>query len=348
MKLFIYEYFASGAVGEGTDLQQAGLEMLTAVLKDFGAVAGLELLTALACSLKEQGLSGFPPGSAAGEQTDRLQVHWGDEGESGVKLFQKVLDSCEGVFIIAPESRGILAGLTAMAESRGKMIWGSSSLALRTTSNKGELLAFLQSRGWPVPRSVLFKKSMGAAYRERIASEFSLPLIVKPVCGAGGEGVRRIESPGRFQEVLETMVQEEEAGVLVQEYIPGQAVSVSLFVLHGRAQVLSLNRQSLSEREELLFQGITIPYHHPREEEITGMAAAACEQLAGLKGFVGVDLVLGPRVPVIIEINARLTSAYVALRETAGRNLAQDMTLLFAQNILPEKPQLQGNYTYAV
>lgn len=348
MKLFVFEYFSSGAAEERDELKQDGLEMLEAVLEDFGAVSGLELMTVLDASLQGAAFIGSYRGSAAGKQAAPVQVHWRKEGEPGITLFQKMVDTCDSVFIIAPERGGILTKLTAMAEACGKTIWGSSSQALQTTCNKAALLDFLQGKGWPVPRSMFFKKPSAAAYKELTQADFSLPLIVKPVCGAGGEGVRRIGGQDRLRAVLEQMANEEEDGVLVQEFIPGQAVSVSLFILHGKAQVLSLNRQFLSGEEELLFQGVMVPYQHPQAQDITKMAAAACEHLPGLKGFVGVDLVLGPQGPVIIEINARITSAYVALREIAGRNPARDMALLFAQNILPEKLPLQGTYTYTV
>ena len=51
--------------------------------------------------------------------------------------------------------------------------------------------------------------------------------------------------------------------------------------------------------------------------------------LPGLRGFVGIDLVWhAERGPVVIEVNPRVTSAYVGLSAALGRNLAEEILLL--------------------
>jgi predicted ATP-grasp superfamily ATP-dependent carboligase len=42
----------------------------------------------------------------------------------------------------------------------------------------------------------------------------------------------------------------------------------------------------------------------------------------GLAGFVGVDLVLADGGPVVVEINPRLTTAYLGLRRACAANVA--------------------------
>ena len=54
------------------------------------------------------------------------------------------------------------------------------------------------------------------------------------------------------------------------------------------------------------------------------LARRAVEALAGLRGYVGVDVVLGDNDQVI-EINPRLTTSYVGLRALAETNLAEAM-----------------------
>jgi predicted ATP-grasp superfamily ATP-dependent carboligase len=49
---------------------------------------------------------------------------------------------------------------------------------------------------------------------------------------------------------------------------------------------------------------------------------AACEAIPGLRGYVGVDLVLSDTDAVLIEINPRLTTAYVGLRRALEQNVA--------------------------
>ena len=62
----------------------------------------------------------------------------------------------------------------------------------------------------------------------------------------------------------------------------------------------------------------------------TGRTLAALAErighaIAGLRGYVGVDLVWhARRGPVVIEVNPRVTCAYVGLSRALGRNLAAD------------------------
>jgi predicted ATP-grasp superfamily ATP-dependent carboligase len=52
------------------------------------------------------------------------------------------------------------------------------------------------------------------------------------------------------------------------------------------------------------------------------VAAAACRLIPGLKGFVGVDVVLTATEAWVIEVNPRITTAYVGLRLACPFNLA--------------------------
>jgi predicted ATP-grasp superfamily ATP-dependent carboligase len=47
-----------------------------------------------------------------------------------------------------------------------------------------------------------------------------------------------------------------------------------------------------------------------------------CEDVAGLRGYVGVDVVLGEREAALIELNPRLTTSYLGLRAAFDQNLA--------------------------
>jgi tyramine---L-glutamate ligase len=60
---------------------------------------------------------------------------------------------------------------------------------------------------------------------------------------------------------------------------------------------------------------------------------------------VGVDLVLTDDSPQLIEINPRLTTSYVALRQVAQVNLAQLIWQACIDGILPESIPLSGKVT---
>jgi len=50
-----------------------------------------------------------------------------------------------------------------------------------------------------------------------------------------------------------------------------------------------------------------------------GAAVRACEAVPGLKGYIGVDLILTRTEAMVIEINPRLTTAYLGVRRALRR-----------------------------
>ena len=62
-----------------------------------------------------------------------------------------------------------------------------------------------------------------------------------------------------------------------------------------------------------------------------GTAHHIAAAIPGLRGFVGVDFVLGvDGRATVLEVNPRLTSAYVGLSARLGRNLAAEILADFA------------------
>ena len=83
-----------------------------------------------------------------------------------------------------------------------------------------------------------------------------------------------------------------------------------------------------------------VPWDHPLKDEAMQVAKKAVESIEGLKGYVGVDLILADEV-YLLEINSRLTTPYVALRNITDFNLG----LAIINSIyghLPEEFNLSG------
>lgn len=338
MRVLIYEFFSAGAMEDSEDLFLLGFSMLDAVLSDFSKLPGLEISTILHSRVKDR----MGPAPYA----DRVHISWTGEGAgTWLDQYEKMLDWCDNVLAIAPETDGLLAKLIGAAERKGKKVLGSTAKALALVSDKAETIKLLASHGLPVPHSETLTWSLPSHWQTGIVERFHLPIVLKPVSGAGGQGVMVIKDPGRLDRAVK---QFEGIPFLVQEYISGEAVSVSCLVTAVQVLPLSLNRQHIAQGEELYFQGITIPYRHPQAQEVLDTAKRACEAVEGLAGFVGVDLVLGATGPVIMEINSRISVAYVALREVVKRNLAHDLWLTCMEQRLPDPPDLSGTFTYRV
>jgi hypothetical protein len=115
-----------------------------------------------------------------------------------------------------------------------------------------------------------------------------------------------------------------------QSFIAGSAVSVALVIAPSRRsiEVFVPARQCLSDDGRFRYLGGQIPFDQVDHDAIQRAAVSACRSVAGLRGYVGVDLVVPhgvPSRPVVVEINPRLTTSYLGYRRLTESNLAEWM-----------------------
>jgi hypothetical protein len=126
---------------------------------------------------------------------------------------------------------------------------------------------------------------------------------------------------------------------LLQRYIAGKAVSVSLLADGRRAVVLAVNGQSLGS-PAFSYRGGVTPLRHPLADRAATVARRACEAIRGLRGYIGVDVVLSDGEAVVIEVNPRLTTAYLGVRAATDENVA-GLALAACAGRLPEAPHVR-------
>ena len=83
------------------------------------------------------------------------------------------------------------------------------------------------------------------------------------------------------------------------------------------------------------YHGGATPLDHPVAERAAEQAVRTCEAIPGLRGYVGVDLVLTKSEAVVIEVNPRLTTAYLGVRSALAENVAA-MAIAACAGRLPE------------
>jgi predicted ATP-grasp superfamily ATP-dependent carboligase len=243
--------------------------------------------------------------------------HLVPEHDQQEQAYRAALQQCQAVLLVAPESAGLLWQLTKLAESIHKRILGSPSSAIAISSDKLTCLKLWQKKGLPAPCSVLFKEDI----KQVDFANFNLPYVLKPNCGAGGESITKC---GGFAELRSTNSGHED--YLLQEYIEGEALSVSCLIQEGNIKPLSLNRQHLTPNG-FVCHHVDILKNDPREDELFDLAILACSVIPSLNGFVGVDLVYGRNGPVLMEINARITMAFSSMDQEMQHEIARSLTL---------------------
>ena len=173
------------------------------------------------------------------------------------------------------------------------------------------------------------------------AREVGYPLVVKPGRGAGCDGVCLARDARELRGSLDLAHRANGSGpLLLQRYVRGVAASVSLLADGRRAVALAVNAQSVRASRPFSYRGGVTPLDHPHVERAVVAALRTCEAIPGLRGYVGVDLVLTESDAVVIEVNPRLTTAYLGVRSALEENVAA-LALAACAGVLPAPPSVQ-------
>ena len=238
---------------------------------------------------------------------------------------------------IAGENDNNLFNITKILEDNGVKTYTSSSEACFKSSDKYETYKELLNIV-PQPRSFKLKidpkgywlRAIRNLYKKWQAEDPLTPLkiIIKPLVGVDCENIVMMENSDGFSYDLEKIFPPN-SRILVQEYIDGIDVSVSLLSAEDNTIPLSLNRQFIELKQENgTYLGGKLPYENEYQKEIFEIATKAVENIKGLKGFVGVDLIINNDEKDIyqvylLEINSRFTTPYVGLKKIANFNIAK-------------------------
>jgi len=300
MRVFVYEHLSGGgAAADGCDeLLAAGRTMRDAVVQDLlrsgdcavSAAASAQAPQVPAGVLARRPLSGL---GAAAFVANEARAH-------------------EHVWVIAPETGGVLAQLRRVVDA-GRWL-GCDADAIELTSSKRATLSRAAEHGLTTPQAF----ALSPATRR---------WVVKPDDGAGALATRVHNTHAAACDDVQTRRRRGESAVL-EAWVAGEPLSLSLLCSAQQTELLSVNRQQLAIDAfgVVSFTGVQVaalPRDDPRMASLRAWAKTLARAVTGLRGYVGVDLVWHPqRGPVLIEINPRVTMAYVGLSAALGRNLA--------------------------
>ena len=305
MRVFVHEHFSGGdAAGAAGELIAAGRAMRDAVARD--------LLLAGDCSVSVAAgrhAPSVPVGSTA------LHAEFGETATDFVARQSRLHDR---TWVIAPETGGVLAQLQRVVDARRWLGCDAASIALATS--KHATLARAAEHGVTTPLAFVDKPE-------------TRRWVVKPDDGAGALATRVHDTLAAALEDAGARRSRGEAAVL-EAWVAGEPLSLSLVCGAGDAELLCVNRQQLAidALGVLTFVGVQIDAL-PRDDAcladdariatLREWARVLVQAVPGLRGYVGIDLVWHvQRGPVLIEINPRVTMACVGLSAALGRNFA--------------------------
>jgi len=315
MRIFLYEYLCTGAEGAAAPLLPEGWAMLAALLKDFGALPGVTVETMLGREFLASGET--PPAGVVVHE-----VEYGGEEAT----FRRLAAAADRTLVVAPECDDVLPERLRWLEEAGGRSLGSTVGAARLAGDKLRLAGQLRERGVPTPFTVVWPTEPP-----------SYPTVCKPRHGAGSQATFLVRDEDELRRAAEQARAEGWDGdLIVQPFVPGEPASVAFLIGPARRLALPAVSQRLTADGRFHYRGGRLPLTPESAERAAALAARAVDAVEGLRGYVGVDVVLGPTADgdSVMEINPRMTTSYVGLRALARFNLAGAL-LAVAEELAP-------------
>jgi predicted ATP-grasp superfamily ATP-dependent carboligase len=309
MRILVHEFVSGGGLaGQAVprSLAREGSAMLSALVTDLAALGRHEIVATIDPR--------FPLMAPASVEIAELPPRGG-------RLLDKLITSADAVWPIAPETGGVLARLVTRVERSGRRVLASDAATIRLASDKRALPTILAAAG--VHHPVTHALSARADYG-RTGRALGYPLIVKPRHGAGCQGVHLARNLPELRRAVGLARRAHPSrSLLLQQYVHGTAASVSIVCGGGRSVPLAVNAQHVHVSDTCTYSGGRTPLDHPLAALAFEAALRTCRAFPGLRGYIGVDVVLTSSAAFVIEVNPRLTTAYLGVRSALDANIAE-------------------------
>lgn len=320
--------FVTGGGWAGPDLPESlaaeALGILRALVADFQAWGRFPIVTTLDRRL-----------SCSAVSADRVVVL---DAKAYPDSLISAMKHCGAALIIAPESGGSLERLSALVRDAGIFLLGSRPEAVAVAADKWECHRRFSEAGLSTPETI----RTGYAGAMDAAQALGFPVMLKPTDGAGCDGVGFVPRADLLETALAQPALRHAEHLLVQKFVNGVPASVSLFVAEERSVAVSLNLQWVRWGIPCAYEGGVASVSHRRRAEALDLARRAIALVPGLRGYVGVDLILSDGGCSLIEINPRPTTSYVGLRRTIDVNMAEAIWRACREGALPEAAAATG------
>ncbi|NOX54620.1 MAG: ATP-grasp domain-containing protein [Planctomycetes bacterium] len=240
-------------------------------------------------------------------------------------LFRQLVQWADATLVIAPELDAALTERRRQVDALGGRYLGPDLDAIRLCSDKLATCQWLEQNNFPtVPTHALSMEGPPPPPE-------AFPVVLKRRDGAGSQGMQLVSNETEWTLALQDASQTGPLDRLVwQPFISGRSVSCLVLIAMDRSQleVFPPADQRLTEDRRFSYQGGRLPAElfDATRGVIIQTARRVCEDLSGLRGFVGFDWIVPesePAHPLIVDVNPRLTTSYIGYRALARENLAR-------------------------
>lgn len=301
MRVFVFEYITGGGMLDSDlppSLAIEGDMMLKALVSDLVEIEGVEVITTRDARLEKPDLP-----------VECLLLHGTGDFP---KAWETCLDFADAVWPVAPEYFHVLKHISEAVINRGKLLLNSPPRAVHTASSKLATATCLQEHDIQVVPTYRFEDGIP----DRPGS-----WVLKPDDGVGCQDIRICRNRDDLCRQFATLPSDRE--YVIQPFIHGTPTSINLLAYKGEAFMLSVNHQRVAMTDNgFVLLGCVVNgclEHKARFHKVGRSVVAAIPELWGI---VGVDLIDTEQGLQVLEVNPRITTSYVGLKESTGVNPA--------------------------
>jgi 3-methylcrotonyl-CoA carboxylase alpha subunit len=233
---------------------------------------------------------------------------------------------------------GFLAENPDFAQScrdAGLVFVGPAPAAIRAMGLKDRAKALMQGAGVPVVPGYHGERQE-AKFLKQKAYELGYPLLIKPVAGGGGKGMRRVDKHADFDAALEAAQREAQsafadARVLIEKYVthPRHIEMQILADRHGRVIHLGERDCSLQRRHQKVMEEAPAPGMSAALRASIGEAAIAAAKAVNYEGAGTVEFIADGAGGLkasgfwFMEMNTRLQVEHPVTEAVTGLDLVE-------------------------
>jgi predicted ATP-grasp superfamily ATP-dependent carboligase len=346
--IFIFEFVSGGGFNQieiPSSLFCEGYGMLRSIIADFKAM-DFEITTLL-----DERIS-FLSRYLEADSIQRIK-----KTDNYASIFKESLKECDYAFIVAPEFANILYNLTNLVKEEHKKLLSIGLKGIELGSSKIKTYDYFRNNKIKTPKTyqVPLQNGIDIDFVIQKFREFNSPLVFKPLDGVGAESIYYFDDENQIY----SFFKESKAKIdlnreyIIQEYVEGEDLSVSIIgpslnakQPHITPLILSINYQDISInnlKDDSEYFGGHTPVEHYKQIKKELSKTLEKLDLSMFNGYFGIDFIKSKDSHTFIEINPRLTTSYIGIRNILNVNPVECILKYYTNSLDLEKIEIENH-----
>ncbi|MFL2559932.1 MAG: ATP-grasp domain-containing protein [Gammaproteobacteria bacterium] len=223
-----------------------------------------------------------------------------------ISLYKNMFDN---VIILAPEKNLNLYNIVKELENRNIKLLNCSSSFINIATNKISFYENIKNLPDNKINTYLDYNDINSQH----------PIIAKKIDGIGAEESYIFKNKKDICDNFHLLT----SSHFFQEYISGAVIGLNIVSNNNKFNIISINEQNykIFSKRSLKLDSIHMGKYNYLHNKFQNLINNLMENFIGYNGFFGIDAILTNSNEIFfLEINPRLTTSYVGLKETIGFN----------------------------